>query len=83
VKFKAWHEDQDFLYILMEYIELDSLGDYVLPCSSTDTSEYTQNTIKVVAKQLSEGLKAMHDNHITHWDLKPNVSPRPNPTQEH
>ncbi|KAF8544327.1 kinase-like domain-containing protein [Trichophaea hybrida] len=72
VKFKAWHEDHDFLYILMERIEYGSLGAYLLPCSSKDPTEHTQNTIKVVAKQLSEGLKAMHDNCITHRDLKPN-----------
>jgi serine/threonine protein kinase len=73
VKFKAWHEDWDFLYIVMEYIELGSLHDCVFP--RTVKKQHTENNIKAVAKQLAEGLKIMHESGIAHRDLNPNVSP--------
>jgi serine/threonine protein kinase len=64
----------------MEYVKLGSLGAHMLPQSSRYPAEHTQNTIKAVAKQLSEGLMIMHAHHIAHRDLNPNVSLKPCPT---
>jgi hypothetical protein len=36
--------------------------------------KWTENDTKVVARQLLEGLKLMHDDGIIHRDLKPAVS---------
>ncbi|KAF8243399.1 kinase-like protein [Wilcoxina mikolae CBS 423.85] len=66
----AWHEDWDFLYIVMEYIELGNLSNCGL--LRTIKRQHTENNIKTVAKQLSEGLKIMHDKGIAHRDLNPN-----------
>ncbi|KAF8544328.1 kinase-like domain-containing protein [Trichophaea hybrida] len=73
VKFMAWHENLDFLYIVMDYIELGNLSN----CESLRTikRQHAENNIKTVAKQLSEGLKIMHDKGIAYRDLNPNVSP--------
>jgi serine/threonine protein kinase len=51
----------------MEYMEFGDLESYI-------DVQWTEGDIKVVARQLLEGLKVMHDDGILHRDLKPAVS---------
>ena len=68
MKFHSSYEDADYVYIAMEYI---TIGDM----SKTFESGYQWNEsdTKVVIKQLLQGLAVMHQEGITHRDLKPEV----------
>jgi nucleoside phosphorylase len=64
VKFFGWCDDEHYVYLAMEYVELGDLEkNLVEPWSEEDT--------KLVTQQLLRGLAIMHSSHITHRDLKP------------
>ncbi|KAF8539176.1 kinase-like domain-containing protein [Trichophaea hybrida] len=69
VPFIGWCEDAYWIYIGMEYMEFGDLESHL-------EEKWTEGDTKVVARQLLEGLKVMHENGILHRDLKPmNVFP--------
>ncbi|KAF8252568.1 kinase-like protein [Wilcoxina mikolae CBS 423.85] len=69
VQLIGWYEDDNWIYIAMEYMEFGDLGSYI-------KNKWTEEDTKVVARQLLEGLKVMHEDGILHRDLKPeNIFP--------
>lgn len=48
----------------MEYFELGDLEKFL-------TSKLTETDVKVIGKQLLEGLQVLHEDHLAHRDLKP------------
>lgn len=63
----GWYEDEIYVYIVMEYMEHGDLDKHI-------DFRWKEDDIKVVAVQVLEGLKIMHDDGIIHRDLKPAVS---------
>lgn len=64
VKLFGWNEDDNNIYIAMEYIPLGDLEKNL-------TSGWSEEDAKAVTEQLLSGLAIMHSHHITHRDLKP------------
>jgi serine/threonine protein kinase len=67
VKFFAWAEDDKYVCIMMEYIELGVLKSYMV-------EKWSEQDTRVVTRQLLEGLRIMHGDGIIHRDLKPEES---------
>lgn len=67
VNFLGWFEDEDNVYIAMEYFQHGTLDEFI-------TQKLSEKDAQIIALQLLEGLKIMHDEHFTHRDLKPQVS---------
>lgn len=72
VKSYGWYEDNDSLYIAMEYLEL---GD--LQHSMQSNPHLSEHDGAVITSQILEGLEFMHENDFAHRDLKPQVRSRP------
>lgn len=73
MEFFGWSEDDFYVYLAMEYVELGDLeSSLVSPWSEEDT--------KLVVRQLLEGLARMHRQHIAHRDLRPQVGGEKNAT---
>lgn len=53
----------------MEYIEFGDLAGFILGFEGN----IAEQTARVIAMQLLEGLKIMHENGFCHRDLKPQV----------
>jgi len=68
VKFLGWFEDQETLYIAMEYLKEGDLTKHI-----SILAPLPQETVKCISKQLLEGLKVMHQEGVTHRDIKPAV----------
>ena len=64
VEFYGWYENLEDIYLAMEYFPLGDLERYM----DRQLSEFQ---IKVIIRQLLEGLCIMHKNEFTHRDLKP------------
>ncbi|KAI0177506.1 kinase-like domain-containing protein [Pestalotiopsis sp. NC0098] len=60
----GWYEDNDFVYIAMEYVDHGDLQERFGRC-------HPEVEVKSIASQLLEGLHFMHENGFTHRDLKP------------
>ena len=77
MKFYSSYEDADYAYIAMEYIPIGDM-------SKTFVNDYRWNEsdTKVVIKQLLQGLAVMHQEGITHRDLKPEVCALPHSWHE-
>ncbi|RPB06608.1 kinase-like protein [Morchella conica CCBAS932] len=69
VKFFGWWEDDECFYFAMEYIEKGDL------MSLLKDNKLTEMDARTIAKQILEGLQTMHQNHICHRDVKPDVRP--------
>lgn len=63
-QFYGWYESPEDVYLAMEYFPLGDLERYM----ARQLSEFQ---IKVIIRQLLEGLCIMHQNGFTHRDLKP------------
>ena len=70
MEFLGWYEEAETLYIAMEYIEEGDLTKHV-------GTPLPQETVQTISKQILEGLKVMHQEGITHRDIKPAVLPLP------
>jgi serine/threonine protein kinase len=67
VKSFGWFENDESVFIAMEYFPLGDLQNYLsLPLP--------ENEVKQITSQVLEGLTFMHDNGFAHRDLKPTVS---------
>lgn len=65
--FEGWHEDDDYLYIVMEHVKLGSLSKHYPP------PPFHPEIVQDIAIQLCKGLRVMHSCGIAHRDLNPNV----------
>lgn len=63
----GWYENEDKIYIAMEYMEKGDLQSYL-------TKPFPEDEVKQVIFQILEGLGFMHENGFAHRDLKPAVS---------
>ena len=70
MQFIGLDSDTQYIYIAMEYMELGDLGHYM-------RDRWDMNDVAIVAHQLLCGLQYLHQNRITHRDLKPAVSITP------
>jgi serine/threonine protein kinase len=67
VKSFGWFENNESVFIAMEYFPLGDLQNYLsLPLPESE--------VKQITSQVLEGLSFMHDNGFAHRDLKPTVS---------
>ena len=66
MQFRGLHTDNRFVYIFMDYMKLGDLEKYI-------DFIWEEDDTKLVVQQLLSGLSFMHENRITHRDLKPPV----------
>jgi ankyrin repeat protein/serine/threonine protein kinase len=66
VHFHGWYENEDTVFLAMEYCGLGDLA----ACITAD-SPCSENDAKIITSQLLEGLAVMHEYGFTHRDLKP------------
>ena len=64
VQFYGWYESPDDIYLTMEYFSLGDLERYM-------DRQFSELQIKLIIRQLLEGICIMHQNGFTHRDLKP------------
>ncbi|KAH7029485.1 kinase-like domain-containing protein [Microdochium trichocladiopsis] len=62
----GWYDDDDSVYISMEYFELGDLHAHLMARKKIPEYETRQ-----IAMQLLDGLAFMHENNFVHRDLKP------------
>jgi serine/threonine protein kinase len=67
VEFFGWYENEENIFLAMEYFEHGTLDHYI-------SAEMTEEDAKVISLQLLEGLSVMHEQGFVHRDLKPQVS---------
>ena len=75
MEFLGWYEEPETLYIAMEYLEEGNLSKNI-----STLAPLPQETVKTISKQILEGLKVMHQEGITHGDIKPAVLALPSST---
>ena len=63
----GWYENNDSVFLAMEYFPYGDLEDHISP-------GITEDGVKVICTQLLDGLRLMHRIGFTHRDLKPQVS---------
>ena len=68
MEFLGWFEEPETLHIAMEYLKEGDLTKHI-----SALAPLSQETAKIILKQLLEGLKVMHQEGITHRDIKPAV----------
>ncbi|TID28222.1 hypothetical protein CANINC_002655 [Pichia inconspicua] len=66
VKLKAYYEDVDNYYLVMEFISGGDLMDFIASQGSID-----EIVTKEIARQILEAIKYVHNKGISHRDLKP------------
>ena len=65
MEFLGWYEEPETLYIVMEYLQEGDLTKHI-----STRAPLPQETVKRISKQILEGLKVMHQEGITHRDIK-------------
>ena len=66
MEFLGWYEEPETLFIAMEYFDEGDLTKHI-------GTPLPQETVRIISKQILEGLTVMHQHGITHRDLKPAV----------
>ena len=64
VRFLGWYEDTQWVYLAMEYFEQGDLGRHL-------SAPLAEDEVRVISKQLLEGLTVLHGQNWAHRDLKP------------
>ncbi|PVH83037.1 kinase-like protein [Cadophora sp. DSE1049] len=64
VEFQGWFEDDNRIYLAMEYLPLGTLKTFI-------TDDLKEPDAKMISMQLLEGLKIIHEEGFAHRDLKP------------
>ena len=64
VRFLGWYEDNRTVYLAMEYFEQGDLGRHL-------SAPLAEDEVRVISKQLLEGLAVLHSQNWAHRDLKP------------
>ncbi|KAL8785895.1 MAG: hypothetical protein Q9195_008440 [Heterodermia aff. obscurata] len=64
VRFLGWYEDNRSIYLAMEYFEQGDLGRHL-------SARLPEDEVRVISKQLLEGLAVLHSQNWAHRDLKP------------
>lgn len=67
VQFLGWFENENEIFLAMEYIEGGDLSEYM-----TDHETAKSNAAEIT-KQILEGIQVLHEEGICHRDLKPHV----------
>ena len=68
MEFLGWYEEPETLYIAMEYLPEGDLTKHI-----STLAPLPQETVKKMTKQILKGLRVMHQEGITHRDIKPAV----------
>ena len=68
MQFLGWYENDDYVYIAMEYLSHGHLRHYL-------DVERSESEAKAITKQLLEGLFVIHEKGFAHRDLRPEVRP--------
>ncbi|GMM36307.1 serine/threonine/tyrosine protein kinase [Saccharomycopsis crataegensis] len=66
IKLKGFYEDQDFFYLVMEFISGGDLMDFVAAQGSI-----SEEVSKEIIRQILEAINYVHSQNISHRDLKP------------
>ena len=66
VKSFGWYDDNDSIYLTMEYLPDGDLHQYL-------NSPLLEKDGRRIVSQILEGLRFMHERGFTHRDLKPAV----------
>lgn len=64
VHFLGWYEDNYSVYLAMEYFEQGDLARHL-------SSPLAEGEVKIITRQLLEGLAVLHSQNWAHRDLKP------------
>lgn len=67
MEYHGWYENDDSVFIAMEYIKHGDLGSHL-------TKPLPNEEAREIVFQVAEGLDHMHKNGFVHRDLKPEVS---------
>lgn len=66
MEFWNWYENEESIFLAMEYFPLGTLGAFI-------EKKINEDDTRSIAAQLLEGLHIMHSHGFTHRDLKPEV----------
>ena len=64
-----FHETNDYLFIIMEYVACGTLADCIKPIKLEDRLD--EGLTRLVALQMCEALNYLHGRSIAHRDVKP------------
>lgn len=71
VKFYDDFVDDDYYYIVTEYLEGGDLYDRIYQKWEKDATSYNEKYVRDVCKVLLEAVDFLHENNVAHLDLKP------------
>ena len=63
--------DDDYYYIVTEYLEGGDLYDRIYQKWEKDATSYNEKYVRDVCKVLLEAVDFLHENNVAHLDLKP------------
>lgn len=76
MEYYGWYENDNSVFIAMEYIHNGDLGSYL-------KGPLPEDEAREIAFQVAEGLENLHENKYVHRDIKPEVSDKSISSQFH